>query len=104
MFPSAFGGSPRFDREKYHGTTLDRSLGYEAPTGEQVYGYRNQSVVQLLVCSRDMVEHERTGTAGLLDHLPSAIGNVLDRRYVQRIAALCARQGVKLIFVSVPIF
>jgi hypothetical protein len=104
IFPSAFGVSSRFDREKYLGTNLDRSLGYEAPTGEQVYGERNQSVEQLLAYARNLVEHEQTGTVGLLNHLPPAFGNVMDRSYIQRIAALCARQGAKLVFVSVPIF
>jgi hypothetical protein len=104
MAPAAFGVTPRFDPSHYLGTDLDRTLGYRAPTGEFVNGDQHASEPQL----RAQVEAIKAGAGGgalhFLNRLPPMEAQPGEWFYIQRISDLCRAHGVKLVFVTIPLY
>lgn len=102
-FPDWFGLTTRFRPERYAGTDLDRSRGYQLPDGEAINGDIVMPPAELALSSRSAIARQRAGLAWLR-HVPDRWRLAIDRRYVASIAARARAARVRLAFVALPVF
>jgi hypothetical protein len=102
--PSEFGVTTTFEPERYLSTDLDRTRGYRTPTGEVINGDQRAPESTLRAQVQAIKGSNERGALRYLDRLPPAEAQPGEWFYIRKIADLCHSRGVKLVFVTIPLF